>query len=255
MSYDLMVFNQLKVPKELGQLKQWFCTHMENDMLPDKTPSVFSKFLENIKKVFPPINNCPEDKLEYSCDYEIHEDFIYMCFGYSIAEEAHDIVKRQAKIDNLGFWDTSQFFDRTFPVTLPADKWPMLLEARWINSGKCFVYNYEEVQKFLMQMKTPGQSSLCLTGRYGDYIQAGGYKDTFIVEIRKYVNAIEYQHLRADLKNGIPDADTVVTINNFNIKVLGSQILSQNQVCLLFQEFTDGIKPDGLDIVWKRLEI
>lgn len=255
MSYDVMVFNCSKVPNELGQLKKYFYEHIENDMPKDNTPHIFNTFLENIKKVFPSINDCPGDKTEYACNYSIYEDFIYMCFGYSVAKEAHDIVKHQAKADNLGFWDTSQSFDRTFPITLPADKWPMVLEASWINNKSQFVYNYEEVRKVLMQMKTPGQSSICLTGRYGNYIQAGGYNNTFIVETRKYINAIEYQHLRADLKSGISDADTVITINNFNIKVPLSQILSQNQVCLLFREFTDGIKPDSLDISWKKLEI
>ena len=51
---------------------------------------------------------------------------------------AHGIVKRQAKINHLGFWDVSQSFDRTFPVTLPADRWPMLLEQyRYTDAITC----------------------------------------------------------------------------------------------------------------------
>lgn len=255
MSYDLMVFNHLKVPYELKPLRQWLCIHMENDVLPDKPPVIFGAYLENIKKFFPSINDCPEAKLEYACDYEIHEDFIYMCFGYSVAEEVHDIVKRQARIDNLGFWDVSQSFDRTFPITLPMDKWPMTIEAKWIKYGKHFVYNYEEVRKVLIQMKTMEQSSVCLTDRYGNYIQAGGYKDTFIVEIRKYTDAVTYQQLRADLKNEILAADTVVPVNGCNVIVPKSQILSKNQVCFLFQKFTDEIKLDDWNIFWKKIEI
>ena len=255
MSYDLMVFNSLKVPNELGQMRQYLSTHMENDVLPDGAPAIFSTFLENIKQIFPPINNCPEDKLEYGCDYEVHEDFIYMCFAYSIAEEAHHIIKRQAKMDNLGFWDVSHSFDRTFPITLPTDKWPMILEARWLKYGKCEVYNYETIRKVLIQMKTVEQSSVCLTDRYGNYIQAGGYKDTFIVEVRKYIDAVTYQHMRADLKKENLDADTFVQINDFNIRVPKSQILTKHQVCLLFQEFIDEIVLEDLNIFWKKLEI
>ena len=36
MSYNLMVFNQRKVPCEFGQLRPWFHTHMEEDVLPEK---------------------------------------------------------------------------------------------------------------------------------------------------------------------------------------------------------------------------
>lgn len=255
MSYDLMVFNHLKAPCELGQLKQWFCAHMENDQLPDVQPAIFDTFLEKIKNVFPSIEHCPEDKLEYACEYEIHEDFVYMCFAYSVSQEAHDIVKRQAMKDNLGFWDVSQSFDRTFPITLPTDKWPMLLEAKWIKYGKYFVYSYEEIRKVLIQMKTIERSSVCLTDRFGNYIQAGGYKDTFIVEVRKYIDAVTYQHMRADLREEVSDADTFVQINDFSINVPKSQILSKDQVCELFQEFTDEIRLENSNIFWKKIEI
>lgn len=132
MSYDVMVFHHGKLPSELEPLRRWFQKHMEEDVLPEKTPELFSSFLEHITQVFPPLQDCPEDRLEEACEYEIHEDFVYLCFSYSAAERAHGIVKRQAKINHLGFWDVSQSFDRTFPVTLPADRWPMLLEAAWI---------------------------------------------------------------------------------------------------------------------------
>lgn len=104
MSYDLMVFNHLKAPDELKQLQQWFNAHMENDVILDKTAAIFNGFLADMQKVFPPMDNCPENRLDYACSYEIHEDFIYMVFAYSVAKEAHAIAKRQAKFDNLGFW-------------------------------------------------------------------------------------------------------------------------------------------------------
>jgi len=254
MSYDLMVFHHVKAPHELGEMRQWFHTHMEEDVLPDNLPTRFSTFLQSIRKVFPPIEDCPEDRLDYACSYEIHEDFIYMGFGYSIAREAHDIVKRQAKMDNLGFWEVSQSFDRTFPITFPADKWPMLVEAKWIKYGQCFVYCGEEVRKIIAQMETVERSSVCLTDRYGNYMQAGGYKDAFIVEVREYVDAFTYRHMRADLKEEILDADTFVSINDWKIKVPESQVLSEDQVCFLFQKFTDGTKLEEMNIFWKKIE-
>ncbi len=74
-------------------------------------------------------------------------------------------------------------------------------------------------------MKTIERSSVCLTDRFGNYIQAGGYKDTF------------------------------VQINDFKIRVPKSQILSKNQVCELFQEFTDEIRLENSNIFWKKIEI
>ncbi|MBT9779517.1 hypothetical protein GPL15_23855 [Clostridium sp. MCC353] len=255
MSYDLMVFNHLKVPYELGPLRQWFRTHMEYDVLPDTPPAIFRAFLENLQKVFPSMNHCAEERWEYACEYEVHEDFVYLCFGYSVAEEAHDIVKRQSKIENLAFWDVSQTFDRAFPITLPADQWPMVLEAKWIKYGKHFVYSYEQIRKVLVQMKTIERSSVCLTDRYGNYIQAGGFNDAFIVEVRKYIDAVTYQHMRADLKQESLAADAFVSINDFRVRVPESQILTKKQVCSLFQEFTDGNPPEDWNFFWKRIEI
>ena len=255
MSYDIMVFNHLKVPCEFGRLRQWFCTHMESDVILDYPPDLFGTFLTNLNPLFPPINDCPQDRLEYACDYEVHEDFMYMCFGYSVAKEAHDIVKRLAKICNLGFWDVSQSFDRTFPVTLPVDQWPMIIKAEWIKYGEHYVYSYAEIRKILIQMKTIERSRVCLTDRYENYIQAAGYKNTFIVEMRKYLDAVTYQHLRADLKNEFSVADTVVSVDHFNMIVPKSQIFTNNQVCLLFQEFAGEYVSDDWNVFWQKIEI
>lgn len=40
MSYDLMVFDHVAAPHELKSLHQWFCAHMETDMLSDKPPEI-----------------------------------------------------------------------------------------------------------------------------------------------------------------------------------------------------------------------
>lgn len=255
MSYDLMVFNRQKVPCELEQLRPWFHTRMEQDTLPEKPPSVFVHFLEKIQKVFPPLDQCPEDRPNDACDYEIHEDFIYMCFGYPAAERAHGIVKRQAKAENLGFWEVSQSFDRTFPITLPTDRWPMILEAGWITNGRQFVYHFEEVKKLLMQMNAPERSSLCLTDRQDNYIQAGGFQDTFIAEIRIHTDPVTWQQARADLKAEQSEADTLVSINNFQIRVPVSQVLSGDQICRLFLKFTEETLFRDQNIFWKTLDL
>lgn len=255
MSYNLMVFNQRKVPCEFGQLRPWFHTHMEEDVLPEKTPAVFCSFWEKAQKLFPPMDQCPENRFHDACDYEVHEDFIYMCFAYSAAEKAHDTVKRLAKAEHLGFWEVSPSFDRTFPVTLPTDRWPMILEAGWISHGRQFVYHFEEVQKVIRQMKKVEQSSLSLTDRQGNYIQAGGFLDAFLVEVRTYTGPVTWKQLRADQCAENSVADALVSINNFQIQVPKSQILSQDQVCRLFLEFTEETLFHEQNLFWKTLDL
>lgn len=240
MSYDVMVFHPLKAPCELEQMRRWFQGQMENST-PAKDWQVFGAFLENMEKIFPPINQCPEDRLEYACEYEIHEEFVYMCFGNAVAQKAHDIAKRQAKIEHLGFWDVSQSFDRTFPITLPENRWPMMIEAGWIKYGRQFACDYKAIQKVLKQMKTAERSSVYVTDRFGNYIQAGGYQDVFVVETRQYTDAITYQHMRADRQQEDSEADAIVKVNGWEMKVPSSQILSENQVCMLFREFVGEI--------------
>ncbi len=255
MSYDLMVFHPLKVSHGLGEVRTWFHAHMEDDVLLDKPPDIFRTFLQSVENIFPPLNRCPEERLDYACEYGIHEDFIYMCFGYSVAKEAHEIVKRQAGIDNLGFWDVSQSFDKTFPVTFPGDLWPMLAEAEWIKYGRHFVYDYESVRKIIVQMKTEGRSSFCLTDRYGNYIQAGGYGDAFIVELRRYVDAVTYEQLRADLEEESSEEEASASINGWELKAPRSQILPKAKVFRLFQDFTEEMKLEEGEVFWKRIEV
>lgn len=255
MSYDVMVFDPSKIPCEFGELAHWFHGHMENDAVLARPAARFCGFLESVQNVFPSMQRCPEDRLEYACEYEIHENFIYMSFAYSAAKEAHDIVKRQAKSDQLGFWDVSQTFDRTFPVTLPNDRWPMLAEAEWIKYGQYFVYSYEEIRKILVQMKSAKRSSICVTDRFGNYMQAGGFGGTFVVEMRRYTDSVTYVHMRADLKEENPEADTLVQINDFLLRVPASQVLSGKQVQALFREYADGVKNGDFEIFWKKLDL
>ena len=250
-----MVFDQSKAPCELGQMRKWFSAHMESDALSDQPPALFLSFLKTVQKKFPALSDCPDDRLDYACEYEIHRNFVYMCFGYSIAKEAHDIVKRQAKINGLGFWDVSQSFDRTFPITLPTDKWPLLLESAWVKYNGYYVYGYKEIRRVLRQMKTAERSSICLSDRQGNYIQAGGYQDAFIVEHCRYTDAVTCRHMRADLKEENSDADTPLSINDFTIRVPKSQILSLERTCSLFQAFTEDTLADHQDIFWKILNL
>ena len=201
------------------------------------------------------MDQCPENRFHDACDYEVHEDFIYMCFAYSAAEKAHDTVKRLAKAEHLGFWEVSPSFDRTFPVTLPTDRWPMILEAGWISHGRQFVYHFEEVQKVIRQMKKVEKSSLSLTDRQGNYIQAGGFLDAFIVEVRTYTDPATWKQLRADQNAENSVADALVSINNFQIRVPKSQILSRDQVCRLFLEFTEETLFHEQNFFWKTLDL
>lgn len=149
----------------------------------------------------------------------------------------------------------SPSFNKTYPITLPNDKWPMIAEAEWIKYGNIFVYSCEDIQKLLTQMKKIERSSLCVTDRWGNYIQTGGFNDTFIVEKRIYSDSITYEHMRADLKEENSKADAFVQINGFKLEVPKSQIFSKNQVCSLFQAFVDEVEFDDFNIFWKKLDI
>lgn len=121
MSYDLMVFEKTAAPKNrtdfmkwYGQQTEWSENHEYDD------PKVSSNdlrnwFMEIIKK-FPAMNGplAPSeeelDKMEnglYGTDYSVGKDIIYGAFAWSLAEEAHETVKRLAKEYNVGFFDVS----------------------------------------------------------------------------------------------------------------------------------------------------
>ena len=104
-------------------------------------------------------------------------------------------------------------------------------------------------------MKKVEQGSLSLTDRQGNYIQAGGFLDAFIVEVRTYTGPVTWKQLRADQCAENSVADALVSINNFQIQVPKSQILSQDQVCRLFLEFTEETLFHEQNLFWKTLDL
>lgn len=65
----------------------------------------------------------------------------------------------------------------------------------------------------------------------------------------------EFSQLRADQKAENSVADALVSINNFQIQVPGSQVLSREQVCRLFLEFTEETLFLNQNIFWQTLEL
>ena len=73
--------------------------------------------------------------------------------------------------------------------------------------------------------------------------------------MRKYIDATTYQHLRAGLKNEVTAADTVVSVDNFNMTVPKTQIFTNNQVCFLFQRFAGEIVAEDWNVFWQEIEV
>lgn len=123
MSYDLMVFEKAKAPRTKEEFMEWYekQTRWEEDHDYDaigvSSPALQSWFME-MKETFPPMNGeyAPAPELleedavleERLVDYCIGRDVIYAAFAWSVAEEAHELVKRLAQKHGVGFFDVSE---------------------------------------------------------------------------------------------------------------------------------------------------
>lgn len=123
MSYDLMVFDVNKAPKTKTEFLEWYkegTDWKEGNLYDDitiSTPSVQQWYYEMIKN-YPPMNGkfSPTDEEleeiegleERMTDYSISDSFIYMCFAWSVAEEAYETTVRLAAEYGLGVFDLSK---------------------------------------------------------------------------------------------------------------------------------------------------
>ncbi|WP_310831657.1 hypothetical protein [Paenibacillus pedocola] len=120
MSYDLMVFEPSRAPRERQKFIDWFDEqvkwledHEYND------PSVCSESLQRLysklSEHFPNMN-VDDDIFEAMeeagtenrlTDYSLGSAVIYAAFAYSVAKEAYTTIRNLAKKHKVGFFDVS----------------------------------------------------------------------------------------------------------------------------------------------------
>jgi hypothetical protein len=117
MSYDLLVFEPGKAPKERGAFLSWWedtAEWSEGHSYDDpkvSTPRLRDWFLEMIES-YPALNGpfssreFPEDEATVT-DYSVGKDAIYAAFAWSKAEAAYAQVFSLAAKHQLGFFDAS----------------------------------------------------------------------------------------------------------------------------------------------------
>ena len=138
MSYDLMVFEKSKAPRNKKDFMAWYWKQVEwseeHDYLSIgiASPDLQNWFMEMIE-TFPPMNGeySPSDEqiegnedLEtYLTDYCIGHDVIYTAFAWSVAEEAYNLITQLAKKHGVGFFDVSGDEDVIFPDGTKLENW------------------------------------------------------------------------------------------------------------------------------------
>jgi hypothetical protein len=143
MSYDLLVFQPGKAPREReaflswwGKTAEWSEDHGYDD--PNvSTPQLKAWFLEMIEP-YPAMNGpfsseeLPEDDAAVT-DYSVGKEAIYAAFAWSKAEAAYTQVFNLAAKHQLGFFDASS---DTSAVWLPDGEGSLKLEHQGEASGE-----------------------------------------------------------------------------------------------------------------------
>lgn len=118
MSFDLMVFNNKNLKTSDDFIKWYYeLTRWEEDRdydnIKDTDEKLVSWFME-MKDIFPPLNGefaKDDEEIEKAdlenklTDYCIAKEAIYCSFGWSVAQEAYESVKKLAKKHKLSFYD------------------------------------------------------------------------------------------------------------------------------------------------------
>ena len=217
-------------------------------------------FFHSVRDIFPPMNGsfAPDDKMlsenpsmeKYLCDYDIREDMIYLAFSYSVSEFAYHTIKRAAYFAGVGFFIPSD--DNSLPVLFDS-RCPMLLEGEWFRPME--IKYFAPISEKLNHMTVKNRSYLYVTDQIGNYIQIGGYGDSFTIEKRIYTNPTAYTHAKAgfsDTENAGKEGEVIIAGNH--VKVKQNQILSKATAEQLFLDFFQNAETVD-SIEWVEMDI
>lgn len=262
MSYDLLVFDKRRTPTNQSDFLDWYNQRMEEEDEGDIScvSEEMQVFFHSVRQIFPPMNGpfAPDDETlsgnpameKYLCDYRITEDMIYLSFSYSVSEFAYNTVKRAAYFAGVGFFNPSD--DNSVPVLFDS-RYPMLLEGEWFRPVE--TDDFDSIREKLNNMTVKKRSYLYVTDQVGNYIQIGGYGDTFTIEKRIYTDPTIYVHTKAEYPDTKePDKEEDVVIAGNRVKVKKNQILSKAAAERLFLEFFQNLETDG-SIKWVEMDI
>jgi argininosuccinate synthase len=115
MSYDLMVFEASKAPKERKEFMEWYKQQTQwsedHNYLDHAVSSVpLQLWFEEMAKDFPPMSGAlATDDVDDPkiTDFSIGKDVIYSAFSWSVAEEAYPKMRALAIKHSVGFFDVS----------------------------------------------------------------------------------------------------------------------------------------------------
>lgn len=261
MSYDLVVFEKSKIPTDRSGFLRWYEQKKEYGGGQDIScaSEKLQHFFHSVRKIFPPVSGsfAPDDKIyseqagleKYRCDYDICGDMIYISFSYSVSEFAYDTVKRAAYFTDVGFFDPNR---NSLPV-LFENRCPMLLEGEWFRPVEAD--DFDCISEKLGGMTMKNHSYLYVTDQIGNYIQVGGYGDSFTVEKRMYQGMTAFEHTKAGYFGAeYPDKAGYVMIAGNRVKVKQNQILSRETTEQLFSDFFRGAETVEA-IEWTKMDM
>jgi hypothetical protein len=115
MSYDLMVFDAARAPRERGAFLDWYDERTDWDLAqryddPQRSSPALQAWFAEMTRTFPPLNgpyavDAPDDA--FASDYTVDAELIYVAFAWSKAEEAYDTMFALAGKHGVGFFDAS----------------------------------------------------------------------------------------------------------------------------------------------------
>lgn len=248
MSYDLMVYEKGKAPMDQQKFMGWYNEKIESGS--SKGISYASEklqiFFHSVRNIFPPMDgpfaqdNMAMEKPEmekYLCGYSIMEDLIYLTFSHSVSRFAYDVIKRAAYFADVGFFEPS---GNGMPIVFDS-LFPMLLEGEWFHPHS--IDNFESVSEKLDDMGKNGHSYFYITDQIGNYIQIGGYGNSYTVEKRIYTSPGAYVHTKAQYSNmETVREEGVVTIAGNSVRLKQSQILTKDVARQLLLSFFQGVE-------------
>lgn len=117
MSYDLMVFDAASAPRKRAAFMEWYEQRQsgDEDIPPSDDPKsltpALQAWLAEMIETFPPLNGplAKDENIDNprTTDYGLGRTYVYACFAWSQAQQAHKHTVKLAEKHRVGFFNTS----------------------------------------------------------------------------------------------------------------------------------------------------
>ena len=252
MSYNLMIFDKSKAPQFYEDFLEWTSNQTKWDedrdynSIAGTSPQLVSWFMD-IKKTFPPLNGeyslsdeeafAAAEIENHLTDYSIGSDMIYVSVGWSVAEEANQLMLKLSQKHDLGLYD---------PQTGEVYSDNMVLCIMRTESYDDRIATWEHIEKEIQTLDDPSRGTTFRNGAFITiFFKQNGTDDEFMQCMPNYPKQQGFFKKLFNTADNTPITEYIAEVCTKE-KIYTKQVTGKEQLTKIINDYYKTRKPPNI---------